>query len=190
MNSELECVYLRTFCNFATAVNGLLWDLLMWFEDMSHALLRRTERGLGYFQEDYMGWKRSRVGTDYDAYCYLFFWPKIKERKAPVAQSGGKQASKHKSICAAALDDFISLSWYRQATLLGRFSFPFLTAIMKYRIFNHLFKLQIDKVNKSSLSALDLPRKSQSNDFGTIRNSIYGWWWHINTPRSPLLTAL
>ena len=40
MNSELECVYLRTFCNFATAVNGLLWDLLMWFEDMSHALLR------------------------------------------------------------------------------------------------------------------------------------------------------
>ena len=55
------------------------------------------------------------------------------------------------------------------------FPFPtFLTAIMKYRIFNHLFKLQIDKVNKSSLSALDLPRKSQSNDFGTIRNSIYG----------------
>lgn len=38
----------------------------------------------------------------------FFFWPKIKERKAPVAQ--GKQASKHKSICAAALDDFISLS--------------------------------------------------------------------------------
>ena len=100
MNSELERVYLRTFCNFATAVNGLLWDLLMWFEDMSHAFWG-AERGLGYFQEDYMGWKRSRVGTDYDAYCYLFFWPKIKERKAPVAQSRktGLKAQKH--LCSS-----------------------------------------------------------------------------------------
>ena len=100
MNSELERVYLRTFCNFATAVNGLLWDLLMWFEDMS-PLFWGAERGLGYFQEDYMGWKRSRVGTDYDAYCYLFFWPKIKERKAPVAQSRktGLKAQKH--LCSS-----------------------------------------------------------------------------------------
>lgn len=85
------------------AVNGLLWDLLMWFEDMS-PLFWGAERGLGYFQEDYMGWKRSRV--EYRLWCLLlsFFLAKDKRKKGTVAwrereKKTGLKAQKH--LCSS-----------------------------------------------------------------------------------------